>query len=92
MKQMTTNEETIYVCALRYASGRHTYMPYLVIDEIISHLPQFPHPQNFLREIEMRVQDAERGFNEWDECGERNEFMVKLKKAVEEEIERRKGT
>ena len=87
-EMLTRDEETVYVFALRYASGRQTYAHGLVIDEIIKKLPQFPHPEGFLREIEIRRQDASSGFNIWDEIGEKDEFK-KLEKAVKEEIERR---
>lgn len=87
-EMLTRDEETVYVFALRYASGRHTYSHDLVITEIIKKLQRFPHPESFLREIEIRRQDASSGFNIWDEIGEKDEFK-KLEKAVKEEIERR---
>lgn len=87
---LTKYEEDVYVFALRYASGRHTYAWTIVIHEIIEHLPEFPRPESFLQEIDIREMAAERNFNPWDTPEEKDEFY-RLEKAVESEIERRRS-
>ena len=86
--KMTKFEETVYAFALRYASGRKTYAHRLVIDEIIRHLKDFPDPESFLREVELRRGDALRGFVPWD-IGEEAEF-INLEMQIKAEVERRK--
>lgn len=86
--KMTKFEEAVYAFALRYASGRHTYAHGLVIDEIIRHLKDFPCPESFLREVELRRGDALGGFVPWD-IGEEAEF-INLEIQIKAEIERRK--
>lgn len=90
--QLSMNEVTIYAFALRYASGRHTYAPYLVIDEIIKVLPRIDDNglERILREITLRRSDARIGYNEWDKAGGEPEAFDKLEAAVMAERERRK--
>ena len=85
---MTKFEEAVYAFALRYASGRQTYAHRLVINEIIRHLKDFPNPESFLREVELRRGDASRGFVPWD-IDEEAEF-INLEIQIKAEVERRK--
>lgn len=75
MITITQDFETMLVCAMRYAIGRGSYMPSIVIDYIRFLLPQLSINTLFVMQRDIREEAERYKRNEW-ELYMRNEWLA----------------
>ena len=75
MITITQDFETMLICAMRYAIGRESYMPSIVIDYIRFLLPQLSTNTLFIMQRDIREEAERYKRNEW-ELYMRNEWLA----------------
>jgi len=85
VSDMEENLDLILISAFRYALGRRTYMPVVVADFIVKHLPETPTKLSTI--IIREIDDAVDGGDAGDGCDV--DTWLALKTACERELKKR---
>lgn len=81
------DKESIYICAVRYCMGRQTYMPSLVVSAL---KPELPKLDKKTLVVMLRDCEEQEQRNLWGSETIDKPLWLQWRKALEEELERRK--
>ena len=87
MITITQDFETMLICAMRYAIGRGSYMPSIVIDYIRFLLPQLSTNTLFIMQRDIREEAERYKRNEWLALADNIDKEYEKKKAVQDETD-----